>query len=304
MPTVRTNSIDIAYDEYGHPDDPAMLMVMGLGLPSSAWPLELIEMLAAERFRVITFDNRDVGLSERFDHKGKPNLIVESLRRSFGLRVRAPYQLMDMMRDTSGVLDALDIESAHVVGVSMGGMISQLLAIYEPHRVRSLASIMSTTGNRRLPRPRRAVTRHVLRGPRSTQTEDRLEYFRRLLWLMGSPDYRPDPDDVEARLERIFSRGISPQSTARQATAILAAKSRVPELRKLNVPTIVIHGEEDPLVRVECGHDTAAAIRGAKIATIPGMGHDLPRELWPTLTELISGHAKSADDAASGNKAA
>ena len=304
MPAIHSNNIEIAYDEYGRAEDPVLLMVMGLGLPSSAWPPELIEMLVAKRFRVITFDNRDVGLSERFDHKGKPNLIVESLRRSIGLTVRAPYQLTDMMRDTVGVLDALRIESAHVVGVSMGGMISQLLAIHEPHRVRSLASIMSTTGNRRLPRPRRAVTRHILRRPRSTQPEDRLDYFRRLLWLMGSPDYRPDPDEVDARLERIFSRGISPQSTARQATAILTANSRVPELRKLKVPTIVIHGEADPLVRVECGHDTAASIPGAKIATIPGMGHDLPRALWPKLTELISGHANSADDAANSNKAA
>lgn len=304
MPVLQSNNIDVACDVFGRADDPVLLLVMGLGLPSAAWPPELIDMLVLQGFRVITFDNRDVGLSQRFDNHGKPNLFVESLRRSFGLPVRAPYQLTDMMRDTVGILDALEVESAHVVGVSMGGMIAQLLAIHEPRRVRSLTSIMSTTGNRRLPRPRQAVTRHILRGARSTTPEGRLDYFRKLVWLIGSPDYRPDPGDMDARLERIFSRGISPSSTARQAAAILAAENRIPRLQKLNVPTIVIHGEADPLVRVECGYDTAAAIPGARITTIPGMGHDLPRALLPRLTDLISQHARSTDIVAGGDKAA
>ena len=233
-----------------------------------------------------------------------PNLFVESLRRSFGLPVRAPYTLNDMMRDTAGVLDALDIESAHVVGVSMGGMIAQLLAIHESARVRSLTSIMSTTGNRRLPGASRKIARHIMRGPRSKTPEGRLDYYRRLLWLIGSPDYRPEPAEIDARLERVFSRGMSPASTARQATAILSAENRVPHLQRLEVPTIVIHGEDDPLVRVEGGHDTANAIPGAQLTTIPGMGHDLPRQLWPRLTELIAGHVKSTDAAADDPKAA
>lgn len=304
MPTVRSNNIDIACDEYGRATDPALLLIMGLGLPSSAWPPELIEMLVAEGLRVITFDNRDIGLSQRFDHAGAPNLFVESLRRTFGLAVRTPYALTDMMRDTVGVLDALDIEAAHVVGVSMGGMIAQLLAIHEAPRVRSLTSIMSTTGNRRLPHASRTVARHIMRGPRSRSSEGRLDYYRKLLQLIGSPDYRPDPAEVDARLERVFSRGMSPASTARQATAILSAGSRNAALRKLDVPTLVIHGEADPLVRVECGHDTAAAIPGAQLTTIPGMGHDLPRALWPRFTELISAHAKSTDNSVDDNKAA
>ena len=304
MPTVTSNSIDIAYDEYGSPGDPALLMVMGLGLPCSAWPPEFIEMLVEEGLRVIIFDNRDIGLSQRFDAAGMPNLFVESLRRNFGFSVRAPYALTDMMQDTAGVLDALDIQSAHVVGISMGGMIAQLLAIHEPSRVRSLTSIMSTTGNSRLPRASRRVTRHIIRGPRSASPEGRLDYYRKLAWLIGSPDYRPDTAEVDARLERVFARGMSPASTARQATAILSAGSRVEALRKLDVPTIVIHGEADPLVRVECGYDTAAAIPGAQLTTIPGMGHDLPRALWPRFTKLIAGHVKATDAAADDHKAA
>ena len=304
MPTVTSNGIEIAYEEFGRSTDPALLMVMGLGLPCSAWPPEFIEMLAEQGIRVIIFDNRDIGLSQRFDHAGTPNLVVESLRRTFGLGVRAPYLLTDMMRDSVGVLDALDIESAHVVGISMGGMIAQLLAIHEMPRVRSLTSIMSTTGNRRLPGASRKVARHIMRGPRSSTAEGRKAYFRELLWLIGSPAYRPDPEDIDARLERVLSRGISPASTARQATAILSAKNRVPKLRKVAVPTIVIHGEEDPLVRVEGGHDTAAAIPGAQLTTIPGMGHDLPRQLWPQLTEMISAHVKSTEASNDDNKAA
>jgi len=304
MPTLRSNNIEIACDEYGRPEDPALLMVMGLGLPSSAWPPELIEMLVAERFRVVTFDNRDIGQSQRIDAATAPNLFVESLRRAFGLTVRAPYQLTDMMRDTAGVLDALDIESAHVVGVSMGGMISQLLAIHEPQRVRSLTSLMSTTGNRRLPGATRPVTRHILRGPKSASPDARLDYHRKLWRLIGSPDYRPSAEDMDARLERVFSRGMSRTGTARQATAILAAQNRVPLLKKLKLPTIVIHGEADPLVRVECGYDTAAAIPGARMTTIPGMGHDLPKALWPRITRMITQHANAADAARNGNKAA
>lgn len=304
MPTVQSNNIEIAYDDHGRPGDPPLLMVMGLGLPSSAWPPELIGMLVDQGLRVITFDNRDIGLSQRFDDAGMPNLLVESLRRSFGLAVRAPYALTDMMADTAGILGVLGIESAHVVGISMGGMIAQLLAIHEPTRVRSLTSLMSTTGNRRLPRASRRVTRHIMRGPRSATPEGRLDYYRKLAWLIGSPAYRPDPAEVDARLERVFSRGMSPASTARQATAILSSRSRVEALRKLDVPTLVIHGEEDPLIRVECGHDTAATIPGAQLTTIPGMGHDLPKALWPQLTELIAGHAKATDKPTDDHKAA
>lgn len=304
MPTVLSNNVEIAYEDFGRRGDPAVLMVMGLGLPCSAWPPELIDMLVAEGLRVVIFDNRDIGLSQRFDHAGTPNLLIESLRHAIGLRIRAPYELTDMMRDSAGVLDALEINSAHVVGVSMGGMIAQLLAIHESSRVRSLTSIMSTTGNRQLPRASRKVARHIIRGPRSKTSAGRLEYYRKLLWLIGSPDYRPDPAEVDARLERVFSRGMSPASTARQATAIFAAGSRVQQLRQLDVPTLVIHGEDDPLVRVECGHDTAASIPGAKLTTIPGMGHDLPQPLWPRFTELIAGHVRSTDASAGDHKAA
>lgn len=295
MPTVRSNNIEIAYEDYGNIGNPVLLLVMGLGLPSSAWPPEFIELFVADGFRVITFDNRDVGYSQSFDHAGSRSLFVESLRRIAGFSVRAPYQLTDMMHDIEGLIDALDIESAHVVGVSMGAMISQLMAIHAPQRVRSLTSIMSTTGNRSLPGATGKVARYIIRGPKDSTPAGRKAYHRQLWQLIGSPDYRPAKEDLEDRLERVFDRGMTRAGMARQAAAILAAESRVPQLKELKVPTIVIHGDADPLVPVECGYDTAAAIPGARITTISGMGHDLPRALWPRLTRMITEHARSAD---------
>lgn len=304
MPRVSSNGIEIAYEEHGSAEDPVLLMVQGLGMPLAAWPQVLIEALVAERFRVVIFDNRDIGQSQLLRDMKVPNLLVQTLRRKLGMTVKSPYQLVDMMRDVAGLMEALSIDSAHLVGVSMGGMISQLLAIHQPQRVRSLTSIMSTTGNRKLPGPGKAVTRHIVRGPKGSTDEARLAYHRRLWRLLGSPGY-PLPDEELTRfLQGIFERGMTAAGTARQTLAILAAPSRVAELKQLEVPTLVIHGDADPLIPVAAGFDTATAIPGARITTISGMGHDLPEALVPRLTRLIVQHANAAEPSSEDHKVA
>lgn len=297
MPAITANGIEIAYEEFGDAKNPVMLLVQGLGMPLAAWPPMLIESLVAEGFRVIAMDNRDIGCSQLLSELKVPNMLVQTLRRKIGMKVKAPYRLTDMMRDVVGLLDALDIKSAHVVGVSMGGMISQILALREPDRVTSLTSIMSTTNDRKLPGPTRAVTRHIVRGPKAPTAEARLDYHRQLWRLLGSPGYPLPEKELERFLQRIFARGMTATGTMRQTLAIFAAASRANSLKKLDIPTLVIHGDADPLIPIECGIATAKAIPGARMTTIAGMGHDLPEALVPRLTRLIAQHAKAVDSA-------
>lgn len=293
MPKILSNGIEIAYEDHGSPGNPVMLMVQGLGMPLAAWPPVMIEGLVAEGFRVVTFDNRDIGRSQLLKEMSVPNMLWQTLRRMTGMKVKAPYQLADMMRDVVGLLNGLNIDSAHVVGVSMGGMISQLLAIHEPERVQSLTSIMSSTGRRKLPGPSRVVTRHVMRGPKAPTDEARLAYHWKLWRLIGSPGYRLPDEELSEFLQRVFARGMTAAGTARQTLAILATPTRVSELTKLDVPTLVIHGDSDPLIPVECGFDTASVIPGARITVIEGMGHDIPVALTERLVRLISQHARA-----------
>jgi pimeloyl-ACP methyl ester carboxylesterase len=292
MATVKSNGLQIAYEEYGNDLDPVLLLVQGLAMPLSGWPPALIDALVAEGFRVVIFDNRDIGRSSLLNDMAAPNMLVQILRRKLGMRVKAPYQLTDMMRDVVGLMDALQIASAHVVGVSMGGMISQLLAIHEPQRVKTLTSVMSATGSRDVPGPTKKVIKHMVRGPKDATPEAGIE-FQWILWrLLGGPHYRLTDEELTEFLQRIFARGISVEGVARQKLAILAAPSRVAALGKLTIPTLVIHGDADPLVPVECGLDTAKAIPGARTAIIEGMGHDLPVALTERVARLITQHAK------------
>jgi pimeloyl-ACP methyl ester carboxylesterase len=277
-----------------------MLMVQGLGMPLSAWPPALINALAAEGFRIIIFDNRDIGRSQLLRDMKVPNMLVQTLRRKFRMRVKAPYQLTDMMRDVEGLMDALEIASAHLVGVSMGGMISQLLAIHEPQRVKTLTSIMSTTGSRKLPGPTNEVTRHIVRGPKSATDKGRLEYQWKLWRLLGGPHYRLSDEELTEFLRGNFERGMTATGIARQTLAILAAPSRVAELNRIGIPTLVVHGDADPLIPVECGLDTAKAIPGARTAIIEGMGHDLPVALTERLARLIIQHARTGEGSDAG----
>ncbi len=295
MATVKSNGLQIAYEEYGSALDPVLLMVQGLGMPLSGWPPALIDALVAEGFRVVIFDNRDIGRSSLLNDMAAPNFLVQILRRKFGMRVKAPYQLTDMMRDIVGLMDALQIASAHVVGVSMGGMISQLLAIHEPQRVRTLTSVMSATGSREVPGATKKVIRHMVRGPKDATPEAGLE-FQWVLWrLLEGPNYHKSDEVLTEFLTRIFTRGITAEGVARQKLAILAAPSRIAELGKLTTPTLVIHGDADPLIPVECGLDTARAIPGARTAIIEGMGHDLPVALTERMARLITQHAKTLE---------
>lgn len=303
MATLTINNLRLAYDEYGDPDHPPVLLVQGLGLPSSAWPVEFIDTLVDRSLRVITFDNRDTGQSEYI--KARPrNLAWQVVRERIGLRVKAPYRLSDMMDDAAGLLEALRIDKAHVVGISMGGMIAQLMAIHAPHRVRSLTSIMSTTGDRSLPGPEPRVIRHMLRRPPENDVQLRDAYYRRMWELIGSPEYPTTEERRSQFLARVYERGVNPEGTTRQLLAIMAMPGRSKELQNVAAPTLVLHGANDPMIPVVCGAATAKAIPGARLEIIPGMGHDLPVQLMPRLLDSIAGHIRAADGPATDSKVA
>ena len=284
----KVGSVELVYETIGDPSDAPLLMVMGLGMQLIHWDRELCELLAERGFHVIRFDNRDTGLSTKI--RGPvPNV----MRLMAGMPAQVPYVLRDMAGDTFGLLDHLGIERAHVVGASMGGMIGQTLAIERPERVLSLASIMSTTGDRRAGMPKLRVWSLMMR--RAPQERDAyVRYFVKVFRMIGSPAYRIDEERSRELAAATYDRSHYPAGTARQLAAILASGSRTAALRQLDVPTVVIHGESDPLVPLRAGQATARAIPGAELITIPGMGHDLPRELWPTFVDAI---AKNADRA-------
>jgi pimeloyl-ACP methyl ester carboxylesterase len=282
------NGIEIVYETIGDPSNPALLLVMGLGTQLIHWDLELCELFAERGFRVIRFDNRDSGRSTRIDAP-VPNL----WRGMAGLRIEAPYLLDDMADDAFGLLDHLGIEAAHVAGVSMGGMIAQTMAIRRPERVLSLTSIMSTTGERWAGRPKLRVWGVLLRrAPR--EKDAAMEYFVRVFHLIGSKGFAADEDRVRELAGRAWERGHSSAATGRQLAAILASGDRTEELRRLRLPVTVFHGTKDPLIPFSGGRATAEAIPGARLIAIPGMGHDLPREVWPQLADAVAETAARA----------
>jgi len=280
--------VELVYETIGDPSDPALLLVMGLGMQLIHWDREFCEGLAERGFQVIRFDNRDAGLSTKIDAP-VPNV----MRAMAGLRIQAPYLLSDMAGDSFGLLDHLGIERAHVVGVSMGGMIAQTMAIRHPERVLSLGSMLSTTGDRRVGTPKLRVWSVLMR--RAPQDRDPyIEYFVRVFRMIGSPGYRVDDERMREQAAATYDRCHYPAGTARQLGAVLASGSRSAALRRLDVPTVVIHGRSDPLVPFRAGVATARAIPGAELIAIPGMGHDLPRELWPRFTDALAKNAERA----------
>jgi pimeloyl-ACP methyl ester carboxylesterase len=277
----RVGELEIAYRTLGDADDPPLLLVMGLGSQLIHWDLEFCEQLAERGFHVIRFDNRDAGRSTKIKAP-VPNLV----RGVAGLPIKAPYLLDDMAGDAFGLLDHLGIERAHVVGVSMGGMIAQTMAIRRPERVLSLASVMSTTGERRVGRPKLRLWGVLLRrAPRDRQQY--IEYFVRVFRMIGSPGFPVDEDRLRKLAAATYDRGHHPAGTGRQLAAIMASGDRTPQLRRLAVPTVVIHGTDDPLVPFRGGVATARAIPNAEFLAIPGMGHDLPRQVWPRIIDAI-----------------
>lgn len=293
MPQITANGISIEYETHGNPSDPPLLLVMGLGAQLTLWPIELVEALVGHGYYVIRHDNRDIGLSEKFGHAGIPNFRKVALLRMFGIRTKLPYRLSDMAADAAGLLDALGIDSAHVVGGSMGGMIAQLMAIEHAPRVRTLTSIFSTTGNPRLPRPKPEAMKALLdRAPPAATLDDVIPIGIRVARAIGSPAYPTPEDRLRERIARDFHRSFYPEGPARQIAAIMDDGDRRKRLRKVTAPTLVIHGTDDPLVPVEGGRDTARAIPGAKLHEIPGMGHDLPLELVDEIAAAIAAHAR------------
>jgi pimeloyl-ACP methyl ester carboxylesterase len=253
------------------------------------WDEELCAMLVDRGFHVIRFDNRDAGLSTKIDAP-VPNV----MKAMAGLPIKAPYLLEDMANDSFGLLDHLEIERAHVAGVSMGGMLAQTMAITRPERVLSLGSMLSTTGDRRVGTPKLRVWSVLMR--RAPNRRDAyIEYFVRVFRMIGSPRYPVDEERMRERAAETYDRCHCPAGTARQLGAILASGSRTAGLRKLEVPTVVVHGKDDPLVPFRAGVATANAVPDAELVAIEGMGHDLPRELWPRITDAL---VRNADRAA------
>jgi pimeloyl-ACP methyl ester carboxylesterase len=291
---VQANGIRLAYEEFGDAGNPVILLIMGLGTQMIAWPEEFCEALAAQGYRVIRFDNRDIGLSQKWDDAPVPSLLRVATCARFKLPMQVPYHLDDMAHDTIGLLDTLDVESAHIVGASMGGMIAQLVAGNFPFRVRSLTSIMSTSGRRSLPGAEARIALHMLRRPAGSDAAALQDYAMQTWRLIGSPGFQPSDEALRAKLTRSFERSYYPAGHARQMAAIMASGDRIKVLNKIKTPTLVIHGKADPLVPVAGGIDTARLIRGARLELIDGMGHDLPQPLIAHFVDLISGHARRA----------
>jgi pimeloyl-ACP methyl ester carboxylesterase len=278
----------LEYATLGDPADPALLLIMGLGAQLIDWPDEFCERLADRGFHVIRFDNRDAGLSPALDDLGVPDIAAIL----GGDRATAPYLLADLAADTAELLDELGVDRAHLVGASMGGMIAQQFVIDHPERVRSLVSIMSTTGDPTVGRAT-AEAAAALGRPPSTSREQAIEAAVASSKVIASPAFPVADEERVRRAGAKYDRAYRPLGTLRQYAAIIASPDRTAALGRVTVPTVVLHGEADPLVDVSGGRATAAAIPGAELVVIPGMGHDLPTETWPQIIDAITDNAKA-----------
>jgi len=287
MPNVTANGIAIEYEEFGDRRGRPLLLIMGLGAQMILWHEEFCRQLAARGHRVIRFDNRDVGKSTWMDHLGVPDMMAIVGATLLRKPISAPYLLRDMAGDAMGLLSALGIDSGHIVGASMGGMIAQSVAIEFPSRTRTLTSIMSSTGNPKLPPPQPSAMSALLAPPPTNRAES-IERGVTVFRAIGSPGFPFDEAGIRERAALSFDRGINPGGVIRQMAAILASGSRTEALRSVRVPTLVIHGKDDPLVPLAGGEDTAAAVPGAELLVIDGMGHDMPRAVWPRMVDAIS----------------
>ena len=294
MPTLTTpnTGIEIFYEDHGDPAHAPILLVMGLGAQLTLWPDEFVDALVGEGFRVIRYDNRDIGLSQKMEGARAPSLPIQILRKKIGWPARVPYTLRDMADDGIGVMDALGIEAAHVVGASMGGMIAQLMAVHHGRRLLTMTSIMSTTGNGRLPQAEKHAMNALIAPITSMEEESLVEHGLNIARNIGSPGFPFDPQRQRERVLRSVRRSVYPAGAPRQLAAIIDDGCRRARLADVRVPTLVLHGEDDPLVKVEAGEDTARHISGARLVTIPGWGHDIPVEVIPRVTAEIVAHAR------------
>ncbi|MFX0057320.1 MAG: alpha/beta fold hydrolase [Candidatus Hodarchaeota archaeon] len=293
MPKAQANNIEIFYDTFGDPSSQPLLLIMGLGSQMIRWVSELCEEFVKKGFFVIRYDNRDVGLSTKFENAEVPDIIKVYQKAINREKVDAPYLLSDMADDAIGLLDFLKIEKAHICGVSMGGMIAQTIVINHPSRVLSLTSIMSTTGNPDLPRPTPKAMK-VLLTPAPSGREENIEASLkawRILWGSGYEFNETIQREIAAQN---YDRCYYPDGFKRQLLAVIASGDRTSQLASINIPALIIHGSEDPLVPVEGGRATAKVIPGAELLIIDGMGHSLPPEIWPQVIEAISKNASKA----------
>ena len=291
---INHNGLRIEYESDGDETAPAVLLTMGLGMQLTAWPTSLVQAIVQAGFRAIRFDNRDIGLSSQLDQLGVPNIGWQVVRSRLGLAVRSPYGLQDMAHDAIGLLDALGVQHAHLVGVSMGGMISQRIAATAPGRVLSLTSVMRSSGAPGLPGPRPDVTRALLRRPRSQRPEVVAAHALNMFRLIGSPAYPQDMPAFEQRVLADAVRSHHPAGAARQLLAVASDTGRHNVLKGIACPTLVLHGTADPLVPIACGRDTAARIPGARFEAIDGMGHDWPPGVAALLSRHIVPHIQAA----------
>jgi pimeloyl-ACP methyl ester carboxylesterase len=297
MPRVTANGIEIEYESLGPDQAPVALLIMGLGCQLIHWPDALCEQLLAAGYRVLRYDNRDVGLSSRMEQAGMPKLLRAGIAARLRLPVRAAYGLDDLAADALGLMDALGIAQAHVVGLSMGGMIAQVLGAKHANRVRSLTLIMTSSGNPWLKKPSLRIQMRMMSKPKARDRETLLQFGMNTWRMIGSPGYPSPEPELREYVARALDRNVHPQGLARQMVAIMASGSRVKQLARIKAPTLIIHGDKDPLVPVPAARDLKKHIPDAQLEIIHGMGHDLPSSLLPKLSHLILHHTKHAERA-------
>jgi pimeloyl-ACP methyl ester carboxylesterase len=295
MARVDANGIQIEYETFGEPDSPALILIMGLAGQLIDWDEKLCRQLAQNGHYVIRFDNRDAGLSSKMEKAGVPDMMqtIEAVMK--GEMINPPYTIEDMAADTVGLQDALGIGKAHICGISMGGMIAQTIALNYPNRVLSLISIYSRTGDPGEPLPKPEAMELFLTPPPEGR-EAYIEFGVKFFTTISGPRFPYDKVWLRKHVAQTYDRSYCPQGAARQLVAMFAQKNRKPALESLSAPTLVIHGADDPLLRVECGKITAAAIPGASLMIIDGMGHDLPHGgAWPQIIDALAEHMQKVD---------
>ncbi len=290
MPNVTANGIHIEYDTFGDSSSPALLLIMGGGSQMIYWEVEFCEMLAKKGFFVIRFDNRDVGLSTKYEEAGIPDMMAAMK----GEAVNLAYNLEDMADDAIGLLVALGIKKAHICGASVGGMIAQVISYCHPEYILSLTSIMSSTGNPELPQIKPDILAEVYK-PVPDEREAYIEHNVNMWRKLWSPGFPFDETRLRTLMGESYDRSYYPQGMARQSAAVLAHGYRKSLIESIKAPTLVIHGDKDPFMSLEGGKETAQLIPGAKLLIIEGMGHDMPKETWPRITDAISNHAMQAN---------
>ena len=295
MPSIEANGVSIEYETLGDPSNPSILLVMGLGANMRLWPSAFCEKLAGAGFHVVRMDNRDAGRSTQLDFLGTPNIPKEAIKYLLRLPIHSPYLLDDMAADTADFIDALGLVKPHVIGASVGGMIVQNLAALFPEKISTMTSVMSTTGSRKLPRPEKRAFKALLSPPaKPGDHESAVRHLMFLLSVIGSKTHPSPEEELRAFCERHVLQGSNPAGAARQLAAIASAGDRTKTIAKIRVPSLVLHGDEDPLLRPPCGEHTARVIREAggnvKHVVVKGMGHDLPTPLHDELVGHIVEH--------------